>query len=145
MKHGLETQQSITAWGSRTFGDHHDALGMATRMNLEVAELFLELAGPNVELRNLLQANVTMAEAISAKHHALLDQGFTDLCAPTPKAGAECADIAIVLAQVASKLGVMLWGSWRRGRGEVDRKMDVNRKRSWARLPSGRHQHVEGT
>lgn len=140
----IETQNTITRWGEQTFGDHHDALGMATRMNVEAAELLLELAGPNVHLRNLLQANVTMAEEISRVHHALLDQGFTDLCAPTDKAAAECADIFIVLVQVASKLGAQLLGT-RWSRGEVDRKMKVNRARKWARLPSGRHQHVEGT
>lgn len=48
----------------------------------------------------------------------------------------ECADVFIMLAQVAEKLNVDL-------QTVVDFKMGVNRNRNWTRSPSGKMQHVE--
>lgn len=48
----------------------------------------------------------------------------------------ECADVFIMLAQVAEKLNVDL-------PTVVNYKMGVNRNRAWTRSPSGKMQHVE--
>lgn len=52
------------------------------------------------------------------------------------EAGLECADVFIMLVQVADGLGQDLAAL-------VAEKMEINRKRSWSRMASGRVQHVE--
>lgn len=47
----------------------------------------------------------------------------------------ECADVLIMLLQVAEKLGVDI-------EAELDRKMHVNRNRKWAVNAAGKAQHV---
>ena len=107
----METQESITRWADDTFGPKHPA-EVAARMNVEVAELVAGLA------------------TVAAVPVADMDQ---ELVQELQK---ECADVFIMLAQVAEKLNVDL-------QTVVDYKMGVNRRRNWTRSPSGKMQHVE--
>lgn len=130
-----ETQATITQWGLETFG-RHPPMGMATRANVEMAELLEKLAGPDPALRKLVLQQVELAEAISQRHHWLVDQNDerADAVKDVPGALDECYDVGIVMDQVVSCLkGDMVAGK--------TAKMRVNRKRTWSRLPSGRHQH----
>jgi phosphoribosyl-ATP pyrophosphohydrolase len=52
-----------------------------------------------------------------------------------PKAAEEVADIVIILYRLASRLGVDLYD-------EIDRKMEVNRKREWNLDKTGHGYHV---
>ncbi|AGI11272.1 putative pyrophosphatase [Pseudomonas phage LKO4] len=107
----METQESITRWADDTFGPKHPA-EVAARMNVEVAELVAGLA------------------TVAAVPVADMDQ---ELVQELQK---ECADVFIMLAQVAEKLNVDL-------QTVVDFKMSVNRNRSWGRSRTGKMQHVE--
>lgn len=107
----METQESITRWADDTFGPKHPA-EVAARMNVEVAELVAGLA------------------TVAAVPVADMDQ---ELVQELQK---ECADVFIMLAQVAEKLNVDL-------QTVVDYKMRVNRDRTWGRSPTGKMQHVE--
>lgn len=107
----METQESITRWADDTFGPKHPA-EVAARMNVEVAELVAGLA------------------TVAAVPVADMDQ---ELVQELQK---ECADVFIMLAQVAEKLNVDL-------QTVVDFKMGVNRNRAWGRSPTGKMQHVE--
>lgn len=131
----VETQATITEWGRQTFG-LHPAMGMASRANVEMAELLEKLAGPDPTLRKLVLQQVELAEAISRRHHWLQDQGDERADAVGDVQGAleECFDVGIVMDQVVSILG----GDMVAGKTA---KMRVNRNRTWSRLPSGRHQH----
>lgn len=106
-----ETQQSISRWAEDTFGPQHPA-EVAARMNVEVAELVSGLAGV---------ASVPVERMDPERVRALQD---------------ECADVYIMLAQVAELLNVDLQTA-------VNVKMGVNRNRIWGRSPSGKMQHVE--
>jgi NTP pyrophosphatase (non-canonical NTP hydrolase) len=106
-----ETQESITRWADDTFGVKHPA-EVAARMNVEVAELVAGLA--------------TVAAVPVEDMDPELVQELQK----------ECADVFIMLAQVAEKLNVDL-------QTVVDYKMSVNRNRSWGRSPTGKMQHVD--
>ncbi len=107
----METQNSITFWSDKTFGNKHPA-EVAARMSVEVAELVAGLA--------------TVATVP-------VEDMDPDLVTELQK---ECADVFIMLAQVAEKLQVEL-------SDVVNFKMKVNRERAWTRSPSGKMQHVE--
>lgn len=81
-----ETQQSISKWGQDTFG--LDAMGIIIRMNVEVAELLVGLDS----LRVVDGHNPAIVD---------LDKRIREVVC-------ECADIYIMQAQVASKLGLGL-------------------------------------
>ena len=68
--------------------------------------------------------NIEVAELLSEIEHNQIEA-----------AKVECADIFIVLAQVAEALGCDLME-------EVQKKMDINEKRKWEQLEDGRHQHL---
>lgn len=102
-------QQSISKWGRETFGKP-DARAIATRMNCEVAELL-------VALNHIPPAGMDRADALKA-------------------IGLECADIQIMLVQVADALGLNL-------EALTQEKFEVNKLRSWATGPNGKVQHVE--
>jgi hypothetical protein len=108
----METQESITRWADETFGVKHPA-EVAARMNVEVAELVAGLA--------------TVAAVP-------VEQMDPELVVELQK---ECADVFIMLAQVAEKLQVDL-------QAVTDYKMGVNRNRAWGRSPTGKMQHTEG-
>jgi NTP pyrophosphatase (non-canonical NTP hydrolase) len=133
-----ETQATITEWGWATFGEHHPT-SLAARMNVEVAELLRELAGASKDhlLAHLSDTLVAAAEAFCARANQL--QGSRALghvsLQRVERAADECADNLVMLTQVASALGVDL-------QKRTNRKMKVNRARSWAVRPDGRHQHV---
>lgn len=107
----METQESITRWADDTFGVKHPA-EVAARMNVEVAELVAGLA--------------TVAAVPVEDMDPELVQELQK----------ECADVFIMLAQVAEKLDVDL-------QTVVNFKMNVNRNRTWGRSPTGKMQHVE--
>lgn len=107
-----QLQKDTAAWGQETFG-LPKPMELATRMNVEVAEL---LSG----LSNL------PATAPGSLDHTELLVSLAD----------ECADIGIVLVQVANRLGFDLMT-------EMVRKMGVNRKRVWAKKSNGQFQHVD--
>jgi len=106
-----ETQESITHWADETFGVKHPA-EVAARMNVGVAELVAGLA--------------TVAAVPVEDMDPELVQELQK----------ECADVFIMLAQVAEKLDVDL-------QTVVNYKMGVNRRRNWTKSPSGKMQHVE--
>ncbi|XAO53799.1 hypothetical protein [Pseudomonas phage Rocky] len=106
-----ETQESITRWADDTFGPKHPA-EVAARMNVEVAELVAGLA--------------TVAAVPVGDMDPELVQELQK----------ECADVFIMLAQVAEKLDVDL-------QTVVNYKMGVNRRRNWTKSPSGKMQHVD--
>jgi hypothetical protein len=127
-----ETQQSICRWGVDTFGVG-SALATATRMNVEVAELLSDLGGHQDQLlSDLLTANNSIAEALSNRANWLEGQGL--LADRTPN-GKECADIQVVLYQVAERCNVILHEA-------TDEKMAVNRARQWKLTRGGRFQHT---
>lgn len=91
-----------------------------------VATWARETFGQATNMRAATRANEEMAEllkafAISEKH---------------PKAPEEMADILICMYRIAENLGVDL-------HAEVDKKMAINRTRSWERDESGCGYHVE--
>lgn len=107
-----EFQADTAAWGATTFGPPN-AGQVARRMNVEVAELLISLD----VLADLPGRGIDREEA-------------------TQHAGEECADVFIMLVQVAAALGVDL--------GKMAQaKMAVNRKRQWGRTPGGMVQHVD--
>ena len=77
-------------------------------------------------IRAAVRANQEMSELMTA----LLD-GTSE-----SKAREECADVAIVLCMVCRRLGGDLWH-------EIERKMDINRGRTWAMDGSGCGYHVK--
>lgn len=79
----METQETISAWGRKTFGEP-DALAIGARMNCEVAELL-------VALRNVRDTDQG-PEALLCREEAVK----------------ECGDVYIMLVQVADALGVDL-------------------------------------
>lgn len=79
----METQETISAWGRKTFGEP-DALAIGARMNCEVAELL-------VALRNVRDTDQG-PEAILCREEAVK----------------ECGDVYIMLVQVADALGADL-------------------------------------
>lgn len=108
-------QQSIAQWGRETFGTpgvEPPTQKIATRMNVETAELLLALA----ELRDLPPG----------LDHEVQKEACAD----------ECADVFIMLMQVADGLNIDLGD-------RVGRKMEINRRRVWGRTSSGKVQHVE--
>lgn len=108
--HLIDHQKLIAGWGARTFGKP-DAQKIATRMNCEVAELL-------VALNHLPADGPEREEALKA-------------------IGSECADIQIMLVQVAAALGLNL-------EAETDSKMNINRSRKWGVTATGKVQHVTG-
>lgn len=107
-----ETQETITAWADATFGPRHPA-EVAARMSVEVAELVAGLATvANVPVEKM---DPELLEALRL----------------------ECADVNVMLKQVAEKLQVDL-------DVVTDFKMGINRARTWSRSPTGKMQHVEG-
>jgi NTP pyrophosphatase (non-canonical NTP hydrolase) len=98
-----ESQTSIESWRLTTFGTVSAQL-IAARMNVEVAELLLELARPNPSVK---------------------------------KIEGECADVLIVLYGICEAYGIEIHNA-------VDRKMAVNRGRTWD-VRDGVGQHVKET
>lgn len=109
--HLKDIQQLIAEWGVRTFGKA-EARDIATRMNAEVAELL-------IGLNHIPPAGLDREEAIKAL-------------------GMECADIGIMLVQVAARLGIDL-------ETFMEQKMEINRNRKWGVQANGKVQHVSGS
>lgn len=131
-KHPLETQKSIFEWSEQTFGPN-SALATATRMNIEVAELLSDLgADQDAQLSQLLVANNAIAEALSVRANYLQSRGRISNCNPN---GKECADVQVILLQVAERCGIDLQSA-------TDAKMAVNRDRTWKLTAGGRYQHT---
>lgn len=75
--------------------------------------------------RIAVRMNIEMAELISALEHGELEE-----------ARMECADLNVMLRQIAERLGVDL--------NEItDQKMDINESRTWAKGKDGSFRHVE--
>lgn len=127
-----ETQKSIFNWSEQTFGPN-SALATATRMNVEVAELLSDLGGhQDLLLSQLLTANNAIAEALSMRANYLQAEGLISDRTPN---GKECADVQVILFQVAERCGIDLQSS-------TDAKMAVNRGRTWKLTAGGRFQHT---
>lgn len=105
-----ENQASITKWSQECFGDIHPG-AIARRMNKEVTELLQVF-----ELVKDLPVADMPYEAVNNLRE-------------------ECADIYIMLSQVAELLDVDL-------NVIRDWKMGINRKRRWEKTPDGDMQHV---
>lgn len=130
---GRENQSTISAWGRATFDDNEDAMQIASRMNIEVAELLEKVAGNDPQLQAMIHTAQSVAEAINCRVNQLA-RGV-GRCNPDEGAPAEAADVSIMLQQVADRLNVWL-------DNEVNAKMRINRARDWRKLSSGRFQHV---
>jgi len=129
---GDEDQKSIFNWSEQTFGPN-SALATATRMNIEVAELLSDLGGhQDVLLSQLLFANNAIAEALSVRANYLQAEGLISDRTPN---GKECADVLVILFQVAERCGIDL-------RASTNEKMRVNRARTWKLTLGGRFQHT---
>lgn len=105
-------QREVTAWGRSTFGPTPPA-DIAARMNVEVAEL----------------VNGFVAYRATAP-------GSPDRLEIERDLGLECADVLIMLVQVASGLGIDLSLLGRE-------KFAVVQARQWKRVGLGKVQHVE--
>lgn len=112
-----ENQRTISDWGNQTFGPN-SPLAIATRMNVEVAELL-----------NCLQ-NLQETEG-----RVITQNRLDEICAMRKEAGRECADVYIMLVQIADALGIDL-------HEQSDEKMAVNRNRTWERTATGKMQHT---
>lgn len=128
-----ETQHTIDTWARSTFGPS-TALERAVRMNIEVTELLQDLSSSTQDglLAHLIKSNMQLAEALCARVSELAAKG--QVGAGTKAQGKECPDVQVMLYQVAEACGIALLN-------ETDRKMQVNRKRKWTKLVTGRHQH----
>lgn len=135
-----EDQQTITDWTDETFGVKHPAT-VAARMNIEVAELLEALVLASTQAGSPKRKVLAAAVAANRALAEVLVQGLTD---PTWDVGdwtdaernaiqEECADVLIMLSQVAQKSGGVL-------QTLVDHKMEVNRARKWVNV-GGRFQH----
>lgn len=80
--------------------------------------------GNRTALATAVRMNKEVAELLSA-----LENGEDDV------ARKEVADVAIVLMQVAQRLGIDL-------DTEVQKKMDINEKRTWRKMEDGSFQHA---
>lgn len=133
------TQDKIERWATATFGPG-TALGSAARGSVEYAELLNDLGnGMDPLLTQLLQANMQLAEAICTRANELQVLSTTTKLVPglwhAEGRGKECPDVLVMLRQTAERCGVRL-------DEETDAKMDINEKRTWGKLPSGRFQHA---
>lgn len=132
-----ETQATITAWGRETFGTC-SALEICARMGMELAELMEVLASGTEDRTLSMQLTILrqVTRHLNGTVNRLVQAGEDLACADVPRAVEECADIDIMLVQVASALEANL--------GEArDRKMAVNRRRVWRAEADGTMQHVE--
>lgn len=133
-----ETQNSVAQWGRDTFG-LTPVLRIATRMNIEMAELLLALADYNGlsaddPLRLSLDRNLAQARQIAQLTGRT--EGLVDPAQFYNGAAAlECADVLVMLLQVADALDSDLWA-------QMEHKMSVNRGRKWAKDEHGLSQHV---
>lgn len=163
----METQETIEAWAAETFG-HSDrsALGIATRMNIEVAELVAELSNPDVEhLPGSIAGEcadiwIVLSQVAHAKGYVLLF-GDVAIC-PRDSDLQIAAKINVESAELLSALqhNAKLSELYPRFRDiarytetlcirqhiplsdAVNRKMAVNRTRKWVTTESGRMQHA---
>ena len=87
-----------------------------------IDDTFGHASGP---VRAAIRANEEMAELLKA-----VSDGTS-----AAKSREECADVAIVLCMVCSRLGGDLWT-------EIERKMAINRARTWKMDGSGCGYHV---
>ena len=93
-----------------------------------IGEFFVEVAGKPTPERSAARANEEMAELIrglSEGNHIALEIE-------------EAADVVIVLSHMAHVNGLDLWA-------EVEKKMEKNRARTWAKDGSGCAYHVKET
>lgn len=107
-------------------------------MNVEVTELLTDLGeGVDPLLDHLLKANMQLAEALCSRVNELTSRALETkhpFRNPGAARGKECPDILIVLYGVAGSCGIELLPA-------TDDKMDINEKRKWGKLASGRFQH----
>lgn len=137
----METQRTISSWAQDTFGEV-GAVAVATRMNVEVAELQLALVvlaglSEGHPLYDALKKNLDVANSIAGMAASLDLEFVVERCNAEAflDARGECADVLVMLYQVASLLG----GDLHR---LTDAKMSRNRKRTWGRAPNGTMQHT---
>lgn len=107
-----ELQNDIARWGMSTFGET-DPARIGTRMNVEVAELLIELDA------------IRWAQI-----------GYEWPTELVQKARSECADVFIMLAQIHALLG----GDFAK---DIEAKMAINRARKWETNDKGEVRHVE--
>lgn len=118
-----QAQEEISSWGRQTFGPC-DPGKIATRMNVEMAELLVGFDEYR-RLENLAQ----MAFETDSPEVAEFEAYKKFL-------GKECADIFVMLVQVAAAIDVDL------DQYQQD-KMIINRNRVWATGANGKVQHVD--
>jgi hypothetical protein len=91
-----------------------------------ISDWAVQTFGPTgSNLRVAIRANEEMAELLT-----ILARNDNDL-----RAAEEAADLFIVLCRLFERLGVDFWA-------EIERKMKINRARSWTPDGSGCGQHV---
>lgn len=112
-RHSPEDQSSITQWGLDTFGPTHPA-AVAKRMSKEVAELLALFEQVGHEWDGKKQVRIPVEK---------LDPELLQ------KMHLECADVGIMLLQIAELLQVDI-------NVIIDFKMGINRGRRWAYDPA---------
>lgn len=129
-----ETSASIAAWQNETFGVATTTHDRAYRSHSAIhhammrvkREVRIDPTTPRPNLSRAIRAAEELAELI-----LLLVANDAD-----PKAPREVADVDIVLR------GIDAWHGAERA-DEVDRKMEINRARTWEATGDGHGQHVE--
>jgi NTP pyrophosphatase (non-canonical NTP hydrolase) len=127
---GNETQESIGAWADENFPARNGRLA-------GIRAQCLKLLGEAYELASAAGCTPAEMHAESFLKGGGPPRGWHER-RPTPDTTAkELADVAIVAANVAHRLGVDLGA-------EVDAVMKRNRARTWDVNPDGSAQHVGG-
>lgn len=113
MARASEAQDTIAAWAIATFGQPVSVHILAERANKEMLKL--------LRATNLAARPGAIETPVEAKEFAVEIAG-------------ECADVLIVLYQIAEQCGIDLHGA-------VDQKMNINRSRKWSVAGNGTGQH----
>jgi NTP pyrophosphatase (non-canonical NTP hydrolase) len=124
-----ETQESISKWAEDTFGPVGCNLRVAVRALEEMIELLYILCPRQRADLQLLIESIEI-DSISLRQASGTASNIDD-----PKAGEEMADVIIVLSRLADRMGSNLGL-------EVNKKMAINRSRTWALDNTGHGYHV---
>lgn len=123
----MESQRSIADWRQSVFGKSDEPAAVLCRALVEFGEL--------MELLVDDEASAALREAIQ---QCVFDVGWTDdpIAIDAGEVADEMADVMIVLFGAADDWGIDLMKA-------VDRKMQINRRRTWDITGPGLGQHVE--
>jgi NTP pyrophosphatase (non-canonical NTP hydrolase) len=124
MSENRETQATIGRWARETFPGGDD---LSPRFTIRLLEEVVELC---------LAAGATPREIVTTANVTRYDQRAFERMPEHGNVPEEMADCAIALAAVAGRRGVDL-------QAEIDKKMAVNRRRTWRANGDGTGYHVK--